>query len=114
MPLTGHHMHYFTIQQREALQHQLEARAAVLREELDEDVKADLNAEPEAVELELDVAELRAVETALARLHEPEFGLCVDCDAEIPYARLSANPIATRCVICQAKHEQGKKPAPEL
>lgn len=112
MPLTTHHMHYFTIQQREALQQQLEARAAVLREEVGEDVKADLNAEPEAVALDLDVNELRAVEAALNRLHEPDFGLCVDCDAEIPYARLSANPIATRCVTCQAKFERNAGAAP--
>jgi len=107
-------MHYFTIQQRESLQHQLEARAAVLRGELDEDIKADLNAEPEAVALDLDVHELRAVEAALARLHEPDFGLCADCDAEIPFARLSANPIATRCVRCEAKHEKlaGTAPGP--
>jgi phage/conjugal plasmid C-4 type zinc finger TraR family protein len=76
MPLTGHHRHYFTIQQRETLQRELEA--------------------------------------ALARLHEPDFGLCVDCDAEIPYARLSANPTATRCVTCQAQHERGAGPAPGL
>jgi len=105
-------MHYFTIQQRETLQHQLEARAAVLRDEVGEDVKADLNAEPEAVSLEIDVAELRAVEAALARLHEPDFGLCADCDAEIPYARLSANPTATRCVSCQAQHERDAGHAP--
>jgi len=111
MPLTARHKHYFTIQQRETLQHQLEARAAVLREEIGEDTKADLNAEPEAVALDLDVAELREVEAALARLHEPDFGLCVDCDAEIPYARLSANPAATRCVACQAKHERSARPA---
>ena len=105
-------MHYFTIQQRETLQHQLEARAAALREEIGEDVKADLDAEPGAISLELDVKELRAVEAALARLHEPDFGLCVDCDAEIPYARLSANPTAMRCVDCQARHERSEGSAP--
>lgn len=105
-------MHYFTIQQRETLQQQLEARAAALREEVDADVKADLDAEPEAVELALDVAELRAAEAALVRLHEPDFGLCADCDSEIPYARLAANPVATRCVGCQAKHERNAAPAP--
>jgi len=73
MPLTAPHKHYFTIQQRETLQHELEA--------------------------------------ALARLHEPDFGLCVDCDAEIPYARLSSNPTATRCVACQAKFELSARPA---
>ena len=114
MPLTGHHMHYFTIQQREALQRQLEARAAQLRAEVGEDAKADLDSEPEAAELALDVAELRAVEAALTRLHEPDFGLCEDCEAEIPYARLSATPIATRCVSCQARHERGAGAAVRL
>ena len=112
MPLNGHHRHYFTIQQRETLQQQLEARAAQLREEVDEDARTDLNAEAEAAELELDVAELRAVEAALARLHEPDFGLCADCDAEVPYARLSANPTATRCLACQTRHERAAAAAP--
>ena len=112
MPLTQHHRHYFTIEQRETLQHQLEARGAALREEVGEDVKADLDAEPAAVALELDVVELRAVEAALARLHTPDFGLCEDCAAEIPYARLSANPTAVRCISCQTRHERGPGPAP--
>jgi DnaK suppressor protein len=107
-------MHYFTIEQREMLQRQLEARAAALREEIGDDVRADLNAEPEAVALELDVAELRAVEAALARVHTPEFGLCEDCNAEIPFSRLSANPAATRCVGCQAQRERASKPAARL
>jgi len=112
MPLNGHHRHYFTIQQRETLQRQLKARAAQLREEVDEDARADLNAEPEAAELALDVAELRAVEAALARVHDPDFGLCAVCEAEIPYARLSANPAATRCLACQAQHERAAAAAP--
>jgi len=114
MPLSGTHRHYFTIEQRETLQHQLEARAAVLRGEIDEEAKANLNAEPAAAELERDVNELRAVEDALVRLHEPDFGLCVDCEAEIPYARLSANPVATRCVACQTRHEQAPGAGPHV
>jgi DnaK suppressor protein len=103
-------MHYFTIEQRETLQHRLEARAALLREEIGDGVSAGLNAEPEAAALELDVAELRAVEAALTRVHTPEFGLCGECGAEIPYARLSANPAATRCIACQAQRERAPKP----
>jgi DnaK suppressor protein len=99
-------MHYFTIEQRERLQHLLEARATQLRDEIDGDVRADLNAEPEAAALAQDVTELRGVEAALARLHEPEFGVCTDCEVQIPYARLLANPVATRCVACQARAEQ--------
>ena len=99
-------MHYFTIEQREALEHILRTRAGVLREEIREDTQADLNAEPEAVALRLDVAELRAVEAALVRLHTPDFGRCEDCAAQIPYLRLSANPAAFRCIACQAMHER--------
>jgi len=39
-------------------------------------------------------------------LHEPDFGLCEDCHAEIPYARLAANPAAARCVDCQKLAEK--------
>jgi RNA polymerase-binding transcription factor DksA len=99
-------MHYFTIAQREAVEHMLRARAEVLREEIRSDTQADLNTEPEAVALRLDVAELRAVEAALARLHTPAFGSCEDCGAQIPYSRLSVNPAAFRCLACQAKHER--------
>lgn len=104
--MTQTQMHYFTIEQRETLQHRLEARAALLREELSEDVKADLNAEPGAASLAHDVTELRAVEAALARLHTPDYGLCEDCEAQITYARLYVNPIAMRCVGCQLRAEK--------
>jgi len=95
----------FTIQQRETLQRLLEQRAATLREEIGEDRMADLNAEPQAAALERDVIELREVELALGRVHEPDFGVCADCDADIPFARLEANPSAKRCVACQAAAE---------
>ena len=106
------HRRYLTIEQREGLQRLLEARAAQLREEIGEDRLADLNAEPEAFSLERDVMELREVEAALGRLHEPDFGLCADCGADIPYARLEANLGAARCVACQAQAERKQAGAP--
>ena len=37
---------------------------------------------------------------------DPErFGLCDDCEEEIPVARLEAMPYATLCAACQAKHD---------
>jgi DnaK suppressor protein len=105
MPLTEHHRHYFTIEQRETLERLLQARAAVLRGEIGTDAQENLNAEPEMAALQRDIDELRDVESALARLHEPGFGLCEDCSAEIPYVRLKTNPAARRCVGCQAKRE---------
>jgi RNA polymerase-binding transcription factor DksA len=100
------HRRYLTIQQRETLQRLLEERAAELREEIGEDRLADLNAEPDVAALERDVVELREVEAALERVHEPDFGLCADCEGDIPYARLQANPSAKRCVACQAGTER--------
>jgi RNA polymerase-binding protein DksA len=101
MPVNTMHMHYFTIEQREALQRQLAARAAELR--------AGFAAEPatddEIAERERERRELAYVESSLQRIHEPEFGLCADCGVEIPYSRLQANPIATRCFSCQRSHE---------
>ena len=105
MPLTTQRMHYFTLEQRESLQRQLELREAQLRTEIGEDRINDLNQEPEVAALERDVVELRAVEGALARLHTAEFGLCADCGQEIPYARLHAEPSAMRCIGCQLKYE---------
>ena len=108
MPLNVLHVprrRYLTIQQRETLQGLLEERAAALREEIGEDRMADLNAEPEVAALERDVIELRKVEAAQRRVHEPDFGLCVGCGADIPFARLHAKAWAKRCVACQARAE---------
>ena len=57
-------------------------------------------------EAERDMAELRDIEAARTRLESGEFGLCVDCGAEIPRARLEALPAAARCIACQERHEE--------
>ena len=121
-------MRYMTIEQRETLQEWLKVRAAMLRreiagalrgsgseaaiglanhlEEIDDEAVADLESVIEVAEIERDARELREVERALARLHEPEYGVCADCGEDIPYARLSANPVATRCTACQERAER--------
>lgn len=121
-------MRYLTIKQRETLQAWLKYRAAVLQreiaaalrrsgteeaislanhlEELGDEAVADLESSIEIAEIERDVRELREVERTLARLHEPEYGVCVDCGSDIPYSRLSANPTATRCIDCQRRAER--------
>jgi len=81
------HMHYFTIEQREALQAALNARGEQLR-------TSDAHA-----------PELGDIDNALQRLHTPEYGLCADCGAEVPFSRLQANPLATRCFGCQSAFE---------
>jgi DnaK suppressor protein len=44
---------------------------------------------------------LRAVESALQRLAEGDYGTCTDCEEPIPIRRLKAIPWASRCVPCQ-------------
>ena len=100
------HMHYFTIEQRESLQRQLAARASELRAGFANEP----GSEDEVAERERERRELAYVESSLQRLHEPEFGLCADCGAEIPYARLQANPIAVRGLPSQRAHEGAAAP----
>jgi DnaK suppressor protein len=45
----------------------------------------------------------RALDRAVAT---PErFGLCEECEEEIPWARIDAIPYATLCAACQTKHD---------
>ena len=106
-------MRAFTLEQRETLRAALEARAQVLRDELGEDLHKDLNEEPELAEAKRDADELRAVEDALARLDQADYGRCSACRADIPFQRLKANPAARLCVACQDRQEHAahRRPA---
>lgn len=46
--------------------------------------------------------ELRGVNTALDRLKNHQYGVCVSCAAEIPLARLQIKPEALHCIKCAA------------
>ncbi len=55
---------------------------------------------------EHDVAEFEAIEHALERMANGNYGLCQDCSAEIPTTRLLAFPSAMRCIGCQSAAEK--------
>ncbi len=59
-----------------------------------------------AARLDHEIRQLRELDAALQRMESPDYGLCQDCGAPIPVARLIANPAAVRCVTCQALHEK--------
>lgn len=102
---------------RLALAEELRGDAARLREEsygalagpvtdtADEAV-ADLLSDLDKAELSRDLAELRALEAARARLALGSYGACADCGDDIPFERLSAEPAALRCIACQRVHEK--------
>ena len=52
-----------------------------------------------------DARELGEVEAALERLARGALGVCADCGGGIGYARLEAQPAATRCIACQRRHD---------
>jgi RNA polymerase-binding protein DksA len=58
-----------------------------------------------AARMDHEVRTLQALEAAFKRVDSPDYGQCEDCGANIPAARLVANPVATRCVACQERFE---------
>ena len=57
------------------------------------------------------------IDEALLRLDDGAYGVCSECEGEIPEVRLKALPFATRCRDCQetfeaAQEDQGRGEAP--
>lgn len=46
---------------------------------------------------------LSRLETALGKVDQPDFGICVGCENPIPSDRIVLMPEATRCVPCAEK-----------
>ncbi|HEU4459143.1 MAG TPA: TraR/DksA family transcriptional regulator [Methylibium sp.] len=57
-------------------------------------------------EQDRDSGELRDIGAALERMDAGEYGLCTDCELEIPPARLEVQPAAARCIECQERRER--------
>lgn len=119
--------HALTPEQRQALAAALRARhAAVLAQlnqhnrgrsaaeqaleerEQDRDDTRQLasDREVEASYAGLEGRELQALEAALSRVDDPDYGRCVDCGKAIPFGRLQVEPQALRCVACATQRER--------
>lgn len=46
-----------------------------------------------------------AIDAALQRIHDEEYGTCIDCGESIAQVRLELRPEASRCVTCQEEFE---------
>ena len=53
-----------------------------------------------------ELAELAALDAALARIADGSYGLCADCASHIPPPRLHASPETSRCIDCQTAFER--------
>jgi RNA polymerase-binding transcription factor DksA len=104
-------------ERREALQEEIRREVARGRDESygelagathdrGEEALADLVADLGNAEVTRDLGELRELEAAHRRIADGTYGLCADCGADIPLARLHAQPAAARCAGCQARHEK--------
>jgi DnaK suppressor protein len=49
---------------------------------------------------------LRETRSALRRIDEGVFGMCLDCEEEISPKRLAAVPWASRCIACQERADR--------
>ena len=51
-------------------------------------------------------AKLKQVETALEKIKQDEYGICEQCEKEIPEARLEIMPYAEFCIQCLSEIEK--------
>src|SRR5512136_1529926 len=49
---------------------------------------------------------VHAIDEALLRIAEEEYGICEECEEEIPLGRLKAMPFARHCVKCKSDLEK--------
>lgn len=119
-------MDTLSAQQLEQIKTQLTRRETELREEIRRELSAQngyqdmVNEVPDAADssfanLEVDLGnaavtrdlrELRAIQTARARLESGSYGSCAECGNPIPLGRLKAQPTAERCAPCQERYEK--------
>ncbi|MFN3811702.1 MAG: TraR/DksA family transcriptional regulator [Roseateles asaccharophilus] len=55
---------------------------------------------------DLTLQSLRAIDAALDRLEQPDYGFCQDCGQPIAFDRLRLNPQSLCCTGCQSEREQ--------
>jgi DnaK suppressor protein len=62
--------------------------------------------------LERNSDRLREVRTALRRVEEGTFGICIGCEENINPKRLAAVPWASFCIVCQEAADRGQSTPP--
>lgn len=81
--------------------------------EVREQAEADLLADTDIGQLQLELDDLKSIDDALARVGAGSYGMCAGCGARIAPRRLQAQPAARMCLSCQETLEQHRQ-APSL
>ncbi len=55
---------------------------------------------------EQELRRLRLIDSALSRLHNGRYGLCMSCGSKISAERLEAIPYALMCIACKSTDER--------
>ncbi len=53
-----------------------------------------------------DLKRLRQIDSAITRIQQGRYGLCIKCGKKIPLERLKAIPYAVMCIDCQKGEER--------
>lgn len=91
-----------------------EAARELLLQDGDDAPQRDADREVALARADRELAELGRISQALQRVQAPDYGLCTDCGAAIPLARLRVEPWAERCVACESAHEGAPQRPPRL
>lgn len=54
----------------------------------------------------VELKRLKLIDSALARIQNGRYGVCMECSCLIPHTRLEAIPYALNCIDCQTKREK--------
>lgn len=86
----------------------------VLLQDGDDAPQRDADREVDLATSDHEVVELAAIAEALKRLAAGYYGLCIECGAEIPFARLQLEPQSPYCTACAAARERGQPRPPTM
>jgi DnaK suppressor protein len=80
----------------------------LLLQDGDDANQRDADREVDLAMTDRDVVAVAAIDAALQRLAQGDYGSCKDCGDEIPLARLRLAPTAQRCIACETRFERSQ------
>jgi DnaK suppressor protein len=103
-------------ERRQQIEAQVQSKVRSFRETSNKEVqrpRTDIGDDPAQEDIDFALVQMQSqtlenVRLALLRLAAGEYGICAECDEEIPEKRLRALPFAGRCRTCQEDHESAE------
>lgn len=120
MTKTGQHIWAPQLERLHTWRAELLSRTTEIDRELDKVLDRDI--EEQAIQTEhrevaerlgtIGLREIRAIDAALDRIRNGEYGICRICGGDISRARLLAMPTTTECKDCAQRHSANTSGAP--